>query len=209
MTRFAESARYEVAVANRQRAVSIDRREVVVLVRRVLSLEQVSSADISMAFVDDREIHAVNRDFLNHDFPTDVISFLLAGDREPGEIPAIPELPAGRARSPSNQRTRAGSNETIRRGAGKTIDGEVVISTETAVRNSATHGTSVDHELALYVVHGLLHLCGYDDLTPVEKRLMRRREAESLALGKARLQSPKSQSPARRTRAKPRRRKHS
>jgi probable rRNA maturation factor len=61
------------------------------------------------------------------------------------------------------------------------IGGEIVLSAETAWRNAGTYGVSPQDELSLYVVHGLLHLCGYDDLTPREKRIMRRREAEALA----------------------------
>ena len=108
----------------------------------------------------DPEIHEINRTFLNHDFPTDVISFLLEGDST----------------------SQAGARGTVRRGANRTLDGEVVISTDTAAKNASRHATTTEHELKLYLVHGLLHLCGYDDLTPPEKRLMRRREAEALRL---------------------------
>jgi len=45
--------------------------------------------------------------------------------------------------------------------------GEIVISTQTAGRQSREHGQSLEHELGLYIVHGILHLNGYDDL---EKR---------------------------------------
>ena len=43
--------------------------------------------------------------------------------------------------------------------------GEIVISTQTAKRQARQFGTSLGHELRLYVVHGLLHLCGYEDKT--------------------------------------------
>src|SRR6516164_7619961 len=69
-----------IAIANRQRAVRIDRRRLIRLARAVLVMEQVALAEISVAIVDDREIHRINRRFLNHDFPTDVISFLLDED---------------------------------------------------------------------------------------------------------------------------------
>jgi probable rRNA maturation factor len=151
---------YQVSIANRQKAVRIDRRGITSLARLTLEMELVVEAEISVAFVDDAEIHEINRKFLNHDFPTDVISFLL--DESPE---------AATANSPG----------TVRRGAGRMIDGEIVISTDTAASNAARLGTTTEHELKLYLVHGLLHLCGYDDLTPREKRLMRRREAEVLS----------------------------
>jgi probable rRNA maturation factor len=43
--------------------------------------------------------------------------------------------------------------------------GEIVISGETAARQAKNFQTSLDHELRLYIIHGLLHLCGYDDKT--------------------------------------------
>ena len=50
--------------------------------------------------------------------------------------------------------------------------GELVISAPTAAACAAERGHTVDEELALYIVHGLLHLNGYDDMTPPERRAM-------------------------------------
>lgn len=50
--------------------------------------------------------------------------------------------------------------------------GEILISTETAARQAVEHGQTFDHELALYIVHGLLHLAGWDDHDPAEARAM-------------------------------------
>lgn len=157
---------YAIAIADRQTAVRIDRGRLAALARGVLRRERVAAAEISVAIVDDAEIHAVNRRFLKHDCPTDVISFLF---EQP--VPAA---------------VRHGADPAVRRGTGRTLDGEVVISAETARRNARRLRTSCRHELALYLVHGLLHLCGYDDLSPDEKRLMRAREAEALGRRSAR-----------------------
>lgn len=54
--------------------------------------------------------------------------------------------------------------------------GEVIVSAETARRQARRLGVSTGLELALLVVHGLLHLVGYDDRTPLEARLMHERE---------------------------------
>ncbi len=172
--------KYSIAIANRQRSMKLDRRAVRVLARSVLALEQVAAAEISVAFVDDGEIHEINRTFLNHDFPTDVISFLLDGDSGHAAPERSGESSPRAKSQPKKTAAKHGETRTIRRGAGKTIDGEIVISVDTTRRNAVDLGTSPEHELALYLVHGLLHLCGYDDLTPREKRLMRRREAEVL-----------------------------
>jgi probable rRNA maturation factor len=172
---------YSIAIANQQQVLTIDRRRLIRLARSVLAREGVAEADISVAIVDDPQIHSINRRFLKHDFPTDVLSFLLESDVSIEDQPPIPRpLKATGVQSVGDQLRSTASRRTQRRGSGKVLSGEVVISAETAQRISADYDTPPEYELALYLVHGLLHLCGYDDLTPREKRFMRRREAEAL-----------------------------
>lgn len=59
-----------------------------------------------------------------------------------------------------------------------TLKGEVVICAPVAERNAKSFGTTVQKELALYVIHGILHLLGYDDHRAADIRKMRRREVE-------------------------------
>jgi probable rRNA maturation factor len=61
------------------------------------------------------------------------------------------------------------------------LDGEIVVSAETAASSCAEHGTTPENELLLYVVHGALHLVGYDDRDDASRAEMRRREREVLA----------------------------
>ena len=61
------------------------------------------------------------------------------------------------------------------------LDGEVVVSAETALRTAPRFGWSAAEELLLYVIHGTLHLAGYDDATPEQQAAMRGRETEYLA----------------------------
>jgi probable rRNA maturation factor len=61
------------------------------------------------------------------------------------------------------------------------LGGELVISVEMACARSTEIGVEAREELALYVVHGLLHLCGFDDHDEAERLLMRQREEELLA----------------------------
>ena len=56
------------------------------------------------------------------------------------------------------------------------VAGDIVVSTETARRMAREAGWTPHRELAYYVVHGLLHLTGHDDLTPADRRAMRVRE---------------------------------
>lgn len=59
--------------------------------------------------------------------------------------------------------------------------GEIIISPETARENAALYGRSLDEELARYLVHGLLHLSGYEDQTPEDAALMHSLQEEILA----------------------------
>ena len=60
--------------------------------------------------------------------------------------------------------------------------GEICVSADTAARYARQHHRDFSGELTLYLVHGWLHLAGYDDLEPARKRVMRRAEARALRL---------------------------
>jgi probable rRNA maturation factor len=60
--------------------------------------------------------------------------------------------------------------------------GEICISVDAAVRHAGRSGAKLSAELTLYAVHGWLHLAGYDDRTPPDKREMRRAEARAMRL---------------------------
>jgi probable rRNA maturation factor len=66
-------------------------------------------------------------------------------------------------------------------GPGEVLVGEIVVSAQWAEATAAALGVSPLAELALYVVHGLLHLCGFDDREPSEARRMHARQVEHLA----------------------------
>tara|TARA_R110002072_G_scaffold302710_2_gene487676 strand:- start:208888 stop:209448 length:561 start_codon:yes stop_codon:yes gene_type:complete len=145
---------YEIDIADHQDCLTIDEEFVRTVVRQTLQAEQVAAATISVAIVDNAQIHELNRQYLNHDYETDVLSFLL--DESSG--PSAQQLP------------------NAPRGNGKTIDGEVIVSSEMAIDMAADYSWESLDELTLYIVHGLLHLCGYDDLTADELPIMRARE---------------------------------
>ncbi|MDO4584100.1 MAG: rRNA maturation RNase YbeY [Planctomycetia bacterium] len=78
----------EIAIANEQNRVEISEEELRRAVETALRLGKVADAEISLALVDDATIHEINRTYLQHDYPTDVISFPLSesADLLEGEI---------------------------------------------------------------------------------------------------------------------------
>ncbi len=58
--------------------------------------------------------------------------------------------------------------------------GEIFLSVETAQRQARTHRTSLEHELRLYLVHGLLHLRGFDDQDPADRAQMHEAQEQIL-----------------------------
>ena len=60
------------------------------------------------------------------------------------------------------------------------IEGEIIASAEMAAEMASSGQWTAMNELTLYVIHGLLHICGYDDLSPAEQAIMRTRERATL-----------------------------
>jgi probable rRNA maturation factor len=145
MDRPPDPAAISVDVSDTQTFLRVDPEAIAATIRDVLIAEGRHAAEISLAIVDDATIHALNRRHLDHDWPTDVITFSLSEPDDP------------------------------------LLVGDLVVSAEMAARTAAATTSDPSAELSLYIVHGLLHLCGYDDLTDGDARDMRRRESETLA----------------------------
>ncbi|MCL6516356.1 rRNA maturation RNase YbeY [Alicyclobacillus sp.] len=127
------------------------------LVARVLEAagrQEGVAGEVSVSFVGDDEIHELNRRYRGVDRPTDVLSFSLL-EGEP--------MPDGEA---------------------DPMLGDIVVSVPTAVRQADAYGHSVRREIAFLLVHGFLHLIGYDhpDETS-EREMMDRQERVLRALG--------------------------
>jgi probable rRNA maturation factor len=125
----------KISIACPQDILSVDRGRIREFARAVLEGEGIADHEISLAFVDNPTIHRLNKRYLNHDEPTDVLSFPL-------------------------------SDASARK-----LSGELVVGVEIARDQAA---------LALYVIHGLLHLCGYDDKSDATAARMRERERHYL-----------------------------
>lgn len=125
---------------------SVDPERLRALAEAVLVSESAPRSELGVVVTDDEEIRKLNRDYAGEDKATDVLSFSL---RE-GEEFVSPD-------------------ETERLG-------EVIISLETAEGQAADAGHSLEDEMAHLLVHGILHLLGYDHAEPDDERVMRARE---------------------------------
>jgi probable rRNA maturation factor len=112
--------------------------------------------DIGVYFVSETESARLNQEWLQHEGPTDVITFDY------------------NARPDSSRKLRKGSRgSTVHE---TSLNGEIFICVEEAVRQAREFKTSWQEELVRYVIHGILHLCGFDDLKPNLRREMKRQE---------------------------------
>jgi probable rRNA maturation factor len=116
--------------------------------------------ELTLTFVDREEITALNAEHMGLDRPTDVLSF---------PLDALGDEPL--------------AGEPI-------LLGDVVVCPSIAAEAAPTHAGTVDDELALLVVHGCLHVMGYDHAEPEETRVMRTRELELLAAHHWRAEPP-------------------
>lgn len=128
------------------RALDEDRLER--LVHHVIEAEESQLVHVSLVLSDHATVRQLNRDYLDHDYNTDVLSFSL--------------------------RARGGDAPT------DVVEGEVYIDLDTAAERHEEFDTSFEREAYRYVVHGVLHLLGYDDATEDGQEAMRTREDQYL-----------------------------
>jgi probable rRNA maturation factor len=154
--------------SDEQTDVAVDLTRWLRLARAVLDEDRVPpDAEVSLIFVDETSIADLNRRFLQGAGPTDVLAFPIDHD----------QLPSGR-------RPDAGG-----RGPGSPVEvddppivlGDVVVCPAVAARQAPEHGQTLEDELALLVVHGMLHLLDYDHAEEPDAAVMQRRERELLA----------------------------
>lgn len=102
--------------------------------------------EIDVSLVDDETIHQINKDYRNVDRVTDVISFAFNDDKNP--------------------------NDQINSLEVQKMLGEILICLPQAKRQAAEIGNTLERELSFLFTHGLLHLLGYDHMTPEDEAIM-------------------------------------
>jgi len=137
------------------------------LARSVLEAEGVTDdVEVSLLFVDEATIAALNERFLEVEGPTDVLAFPIEDEGERS------------GRSPDEGGTGPASYDTDT--DRPLLLGDVVVCPVVAARNAVDHGVTFDEEVALLVVHGVLHLLGMDHEADAEAERMERREQQLL-----------------------------
>lgn len=104
------------------------------------------SAELSVSFVDQEEIQAINRDYRDKDKVTDVISFAFEEDEDVFEGFEGVEIPR--------------------------VLGDIIICTDVAKSQAAQYNHSFERELGFLALHGFLHLLGYDHMTEADEKVM-------------------------------------
>jgi probable rRNA maturation factor len=126
------------------------------IVRQVLKAEEVNVPyEVGLVFTDSKTVRKLNRDYRGIDEPTDVLAFYMLPQKGVDSSFTLPP-------------------------DGVTRLGEVIISYPQAVAQAKDQGHSLQRELALLVIHGILHLLGYDHEQSAEGKKMRAREKELL-----------------------------
>jgi len=138
-----QASRIDISVADRSVRVSKDL--LAELIRFVARKEKYRLGRIDLAIVPRREIASLNRRYLSHSGPTDVLSFDLSDAATPG------------------------------------LSGQLVVCAEVAKEQARFHGLKPAEELLIYVIHGMLHLMGYDDQAIRPAAVMHARQDELLS----------------------------
>jgi probable rRNA maturation factor len=118
------------------------------VIRHVLDEEEATLFHLSVVLSGHDTVRRLNRSYLDHDYNTDVLSFSLRDGPDPTGI-------------------EAGENA---------VEGEIYVDLDTAAERHADFDTSFDREAYRYLVHGVLHLVGYDDATASAQETMREKE---------------------------------
>jgi probable rRNA maturation factor len=167
-------------ILNRQRAVRVARASLDLFLRRVCRHLGLGEAEATVCLVSDAEIARMNETFRKKKGPTDVLSFPAASRPRPVRV-------AQRLRQAHHKSTtpamRKGSLKNRRSGSDigdVAFLGDIAIAPATARRNAKKYRRSLPAELQILILHGVLHLLGYDhetdrgDMNRLETRLRQR-----------------------------------
>ena len=154
----------KVYIRNQQRLIKVNRQKTARLLRKALNLLPLPRAEISLLFVNDRRMRLLNHDYRGVDRTTDVLSFPLYNAKElKAEVKKLSHLSTSGLQTLSNILPL----------------GDIVINLHKAKQQALENGLSFDEELKRLLIHGLLHLLGYDhEKGKNAKKTMQRKSRE-------------------------------
>jgi len=123
-----------------------------------------ASVEVSVRFTSDAEVHTLNRQYRSQDKPTNVLSFPMVQA----------DLLAGLANTDANACVASDAG-------GEVLLGDIVLAYETCAREAAERGVGIEAHATHLIVHGVLHLLGYDHMTDHEAEAMEAIERDVLA----------------------------
>ena len=118
--------------------------EVAACIKAITAEELREVGDITFVFCDDNHLHKINKEFLDHDTYTDIITFDYS--------------------------------------VGNEIISEIYVSTDRVEENAKKYKQTFENEIHRVMIHGVLHLCGYNDKLAKERKIMRDKENHYLSL---------------------------
>ena len=118
--------------------------EITTCIKAIAADESWEVRDIAFVFCDDNYLLKINKEFLDHDTYTDIITFDYS--------------------------------------VGNEIISEIYVSTDRVEENAKKYKQTFENEIHRVIIHGVLHLCGYNDKTEEEKQIMRDKENHYLSL---------------------------
>ncbi|MEW6214325.1 MAG: rRNA maturation RNase YbeY [Nitrospirota bacterium] len=136
----------KVYIKNQQRLIKVNQHRIRRDLKKTLRLLGLNRAELSVLFVNDRRMKILNRQYRGIDRTTDVLSF------PQQENPPLPPF------------TKGGHGGITKLGYLKSniVLGDIVINLHQTKRQAAEHGLTFNEELRQLMIHGLLHLIGYD-----------------------------------------------
>jgi len=144
----------EILIKNQQKTIKINQRKIREIVKKALQFLKVDEkTEISILITDDKFIRSLNNKYRGIDKSTDVLSF---------------SLWEGSVKTPESESDK--------------LLGDIIISVETAQRQADKLNHSREKELAVLLIHGLLHLTGYDHEKDKDYKIMQEKEREMLKI---------------------------
>jgi probable rRNA maturation factor len=153
-----------VTIANRQRARKINLRRLKKITAALLAELQIEMAEIGICLVAAPEMTRLNETFLKHKGSTDVIAFDYSGKTNPGGQRFVAAQKSG----------------ALTKQCPPSLRVEIFICVDEAVLQARKFGTSWQSEVVRYLVHGVLHLLGFDDSNAGARRKMKLEENRRL-----------------------------